>query len=557
MIATGNITPKYFFEYNIESGKPLEKCMREMGWDFSKFHREEGIYTIPWLQGTGRYRFVDKNTSYNTRYELYLKNLKANTSTEYLKTGDGEVERMVMVDYGWEELERCARKLLPKLPHWHVPYQYTMEGAAQGFNALRPFLQATAAIDPDSMLYGFSDANLIIGNEQPLREFAQFLRSLPKAKFKLLDSKNKDLIVRTLSQDGKFLFYALNPTPWPVKASIKVDNAGKIKNLISGKTSKSSIRTLIPAYHGVSFEASGKAVVSGWKTSGTGEMFEKYLKHMEERSRITEDWLKNDKINSVLLPDQKKTMRTIMGKIDKAMVNQRYAEVWQLLNSWDFIWCSYFLERQNNAIALITEKDMSPADLKKKMIKAVKTNVPPIIDGKLDDKIWQEIKPQSKFIDKDGKTSGVGTLFRVAWDDENLYLAFECKDNFPDQLKTDAEVEKDVMKDDCVVFLLQPNMKNKRHFQMALTAAGVRFDQKDYDYSFAPTWQAVTKIGTKGWTAEIAFPFKALEATPESGEKWGANFCRIFRKNKLPWSTWNYVPTNWHDTDGYGRIEFE
>ena len=132
-----------------------------------------------------------------------------------------------------------------------------MEGAAQGDNALEPFLQAMAATDPDSVLYGFTDANLKIGSEQPLREFAQFLRSLPKAKFAALAGPDTELVVRTLRQDGKLLFYALNPAPWPVKATLLVKDAEKVTNLISGETVPAPVTVVIPAYHGVSFAAAG------------------------------------------------------------------------------------------------------------------------------------------------------------------------------------------------------------------------------------------------------------------------------------------------------------
>ena len=113
------------------------------------------------------------------------------------------------------------------------------------------------------------------------------------------------------------------------------------------------------------------------------------------------------------------------------------------------------------------------------------------------------------------------------------------------------------MQDDCVVFLLQPNLENTRHFQMAITAAGVKFDQKDYDYTFAPDWEVAVKTKPDAWILELAFPFEALEAMPGPGTKWGGNFCRLFRKNLLPWSTWSYMPEKWHNPENYGILEFK
>lgn len=556
-VTTGVISSSYFFDYMVDSGQTAEQSMRAFGWDFDKFHGQEGIYTLPWLQGSARYGFINRNTGQNERYESYLRHLKANLTPAHLKIGDGATERMAMIDYCWLELERGAQALLPQRPHWQVPYQYTMEGNAQGDAALEPYLLAMAAIDPDSVLYGFTDTNLKIGNEQPMREFAQFLRSLPKAKFQPLAGPDTELIMRNLQQDNKLLFYALNPAPWPVKATIKIASATKITSLISGETYTAPVEIVIPPYHGMSFASDGQASVQGWKTAATGDMFPKYLKHMEEQIRVTAEWLADRKVASVLLPEQLQVMHNLLKDIKAALDAGQPAKAWQLCNSWDFIWYSYFLERQSDAVQYITEEEPAAVDMAKRTIAAPRTDSPPMIDGKLDDPAWQKISPQGGFIDKDGKASVIGTTVRLAWDDKNLYLAFTCREKFPDRLKRDAQTEGEVMRDDCLVFLLQPNLQNSRHFQLAFNPAGVKFDQQDYDYAFAPDWKVAVQVTADGWTAEVAFPFAALEAKPEAGTKWGANFCRIFRLNRLPWSTWSYMPKNWHDPAGYGVVEFK
>lgn len=556
-VTTGIITPGHLFDYAVEAGVPPAQSMREFGWDFPKFHGHEGIYTIPWLQGSGRYGFMQRYTSRNDRYETYLRRLRANKSPAHLRIGDGEIERMAMVDYCWLELERGAQALLPKREHWQVPYQYTMEGAAQGYYALKPYMQAMAAIDADTMLYGFTDTNLKIGNEQPLREFARFMRSLPKTKFKPVESPDRDLTVRTLTQADRTLFYALNPAPWPVEATLELDSPGTVKHLLTGANAQAPVRVTIPPYLGVAFEAGPGAVVTGWQTEGAGDMFPRYVQHMESQMTRTAGWLEDRRINSALLPEQKTTMRELMASMRQALEDRRYAMVWQQQNSWDFVWCSYFLQRQHDAIGLVTETDPPPPDRNRKTLRVVKTEEPPVIDGVLDEDVWNAAAVAEPFVDKDGKSAAIGTEVRALWDATHLYLAFTCRDNYPAQLKTDAEAEIEVMKDDSVVFLLQPDRKTSRHYQMAVTAAGETFDQQDYDYAFAPDWDAVARVTDSGWNVEIAFPFRALEVKPQSGMTWGGNFCRLVRLNLLPWSTWSYMPNNWHDPAGYGVLSFE
>ena len=119
-MTTGVISAGHFFDYMVEAGISAERSMREFGWDFPKFHKHEGIYTVPWQQGSARYGFMQRYTSQNERYEKYLKRLRANLSPAHLKIGDGKLERMAMVDYCWLELERGAQKLLPQREHWHA-----------------------------------------------------------------------------------------------------------------------------------------------------------------------------------------------------------------------------------------------------------------------------------------------------------------------------------------------------------------------------------------------------------------------------------------------------
>jgi len=341
----------YFLDYATTSGKSVEQSMREFGWDFARFHRQEGLYTIPWLQGSGLYMFAERTTRPQS-YEMYLKWTRANTEPGFLKIGDGAIERMAMVHYGWMELERLQQQTLPERPRWQVPFQYTMEGMPQGDNALEPYVQAVAAIDPDSMLYGFTDTNLKIGGEQQLREFARFLRSLPKEKFAPVPGPNAELTLRGLRKDGRFLFYAVNPAPWPVKAVLLIDRAGQVVNLLTGEKGGAPVELVIPAYHGVSFAADGQAQVKGWKVEGSGEMFPKYVAHMRKRIETTAEALADARRAAALSDQQRESLGRVLREARSALDGQRPAEAWGLLNRWDATWCGYLLQKQIEKLGL-------------------------------------------------------------------------------------------------------------------------------------------------------------------------------------------------------------
>lgn len=62
----------------------------------------------------------------------------------------------------------------------------------------------------------------------------------------------------------------------------------------------------------------------------------------------------------------------------------------------------------------------------------VHITTPPVIDGKLDE--WQQIAATDAFTQAfphDGAAPGEHTRLRVAYDDDNLYIAVECPQKEP------------------------------------------------------------------------------------------------------------------------------
>ncbi len=553
-VCLGSVSPGYFADYATAYGHSLKETMRLFGWNYALYNKEPGLCAIPWLyNGSGfSIRYTGDVQHYYHHSENYLKGLRLNADASFIKSGDNLSDRMAMVKYSWLELERQAQKVLPKRDRWQVPYQYTMEASAQGAAARRPFVQAMAATDFNTLLFGFTDANLTMGNEQPLREFIRFLRALPAERFESVPGREGELVVRALHKDGELLFYALNPSPWPVAATMNITPAGPVKDLVTGKTLDAPVTIRIPAYQGSAFAAPGASAIAGWKIQGEGELFQRYQAHMAKQLQRASTWLNTPAIAAALLPENYAVMTGLIGQAQASLQAGWAGEAWQILTTWPFIWHARSLEQRAAAQAMITETDPPLADLQRKQIFAKRAAKPPALDGVLDDDIWREIEPQSQFVDKDGNPALVGTSVRLAWDAAYLYLAFECRDNYPNQVKADAREEKLVTKDDCVVFLLQPDRKQTQHYQMAFNPSGAKFDQQDHDYDFASQWEVAVKRDAGAWVAEAAIPLQDFGGPIESGDQWGVNFCRIFRDPLIPWSSWNYMPQNWHNPRQYG-----
>src|SRR5205807_618225 len=59
---------------------------------------------------------------------------------------------------------------------------------------------------------------------------------------------------------------------------------------------------------------------------------------------------------------------------------------------------------------------------------AVKASAPPVIDGELNDPVWQKAAPVILQGSLDGRPVRFRTEAKVAWDPQNLYVAFDCED---------------------------------------------------------------------------------------------------------------------------------
>jgi hypothetical protein len=223
---------------------------------------------------------------------------------------------------------------------------------------------------------------------------------------------------------------------------------------------------------------------------------------------------------------------------------------------------------------------------------AIRTATPPVIDGKLDDPIWQQAQPVGNFSAIIGGKSGKpvhATQAWMAWDDDNLYVAFKCEqpDVWGRMTKRDAHLWEENV---CEVFL-DPLGQGKSYKEIEvsplntvldLNIAGAKNGAPLGDTDEAAKWNCeglrtavqvdgeVNSGHTRGWTVEMAIPLKSIapagSAPPRVGDVWRAQLYRIDRsgaRNLKPddpkaifeASAWS--PTNtFHAPEHFGRLLF-
>ncbi len=182
----------------------------------------------------------------------------------------------------------------------------------------------------------------------------------------------------------------------------------------------------------------------------------------------------------------------------------------------------------------------------RKQVRPLRTDTPPVVDGVLDDAVWQQAEIYDNFrqtqpiLDADPSE---GSRFQIAYDSDNLYVAFRAFDSDPSgivatELRRDAEMESQ----DHVVFMFDTFTDRRNAFGFSMNAAGALHDGRvennaNWVSQWNGIWDGKARIDAEGWTVEMVIPMKTLSFEP-GNDTWGLEVIRrIRRKNeRLRWA---------------------
>lgn len=174
---------------------------------------------------------------------------------------------------------------------------------------------------------------------------------------------------------------------------------------------------------------------------------------------------------------------------------------------------------------------------------------PPVIDGVLDDIVWQSIPEATDFVmvqPGDGTPSRTThpTKVKLAYDDEAIYIAAAMIDNEPERILRQFTQRDNLAQSD--FFLIDINTYNdgENQTRFVITSAGTIADAKmtgnNEDYSYNVVWEGEISFDENGWYAEIKIPYAALRFPKKEEQLWSIQFSRnILHLNEI--YTWNYI----------------
>lgn len=199
-----------------------------------------------------------------------------------------------------------------------------------------------------------------------------------------------------------------------------------------------------------------------------------------------------------------------------------------------------------------------------KRIKTVtRTGTVPVIDGILDEEIWQGIDPISELADYRGYPNTVvePTEVYACHDIDNLYIGVRCfETSFEDMSAQAQEHDGATPWDDNMWFFFDPNNDQTTYYQMIVNSNGVIFDrlcniidgESTKDLSWNGLWTACSSKEESAWTLEVKIPKRAFLGHSET--EWGFNFRRL-QTRVSDAAYWN-LPFG-HYPQYFGLLEFE
>ncbi len=207
-----------------------------------------------------------------------------------------------------------------------------------------------------------------------------------------------------------------------------------------------------------------------------------------------------------------------------------------------------------------------------------RTDQPPEVDGRLDDAVWETATRLTEFVQiapVEGAPGTEATDVWLAFDSENLYLAFHAHYTDPGMMRANRSDRDDIRGDDVMAVLFDPFLDQQRAYQFQVNGYGVQGDsivnadgrsggssgrmvrpQQSGgvsraggggggsglsgsgqfgirgDDSWDTLFDTAGRIVDDGWTAEMSIPFKSLRyptGAASVDRQWGFQITRIIR----------------------------
>jgi hypothetical protein len=195
-------------------------------------------------------------------------------------------------------------------------------------------------------------------------------------------------------------------------------------------------------------------------------------------------------------------------------------------------------------------------------LRAVRTTLPVVLDGKLDDPAWQQAIPSDTFTQHqpdEGAPPTERTEVRILYDDEAIYFGIDCPQLHSPVVRRLMRRDRELPSDG-VWLDIDSRRDGVSAFHFGVNAAGsmidaIHFNDVEYSSTWDETWEARVAQTTQGYSVEFRIPLRVLRFDTLPTQDFGLQI-RRFIDARQEYDDWAFYPRN---AGGYvryfGRLE--
>jgi hypothetical protein len=197
-------------------------------------------------------------------------------------------------------------------------------------------------------------------------------------------------------------------------------------------------------------------------------------------------------------------------------------------------------------------KPMPSADTNSYWAFAVRVKTAPKVDGVLDDEAWKQALPFGGLYlqeTHEGESATEDTEIRIVYDDKAIYFGIRAYDREPKKIIARNMLRSATLRtDDSFRILVDSLHDHETAYSFGTNPNGmlvdaIEFGKENQDTNWNGIWWTHGTIDDRGWSTEVAVPFKTLKFPRSPEHTWGVTISRrIARRNEF--SYWPFIPNN-------------
>lgn len=194
----------------------------------------------------------------------------------------------------------------------------------------------------------------------------------------------------------------------------------------------------------------------------------------------------------------------------------------------------------------------NPNQLRFREILATRTDIPPVIDGVINDEAWLSATKESTFFQFEPYNlaqPSEKTIARVLYDNNNIYVSVDNIDSQPEKIagrlsRRDRWMEAFGSNSDWIGVAFDSNNDDRTGYWFAVNPLGSRMDvfisgegMEAFNSTWDVVWNFEVALHDSGWSVEMQIPTSVFQFDADTDNDWGIMFARhIYRlQEEVQW----------------------